>query len=397
MAGSIEKRGKNSYRLIVSEGYDLHVKPLIHRKTVHGTKKEAEVALAKFVTEVQNGLVIDGKALRFSEFVEIWKRDYGSKELAPSTYKRYCRMLETRLLPYFGHFYINKIKPTDIMKFYDLLEKDTQLVRKKGNNGSKTKKPLSGKTILEHHRLLRAMLHKAVYWQLIVANPAERVQPPKARKPKRKSYDDEQTKILLENLELLSSEDTKYKVAIILTVFTGVRLGELMGLEWQDVDFKNGIISINRSSQYLADMGVFTKVPKTESSIREIAIPEFIISLLEEYKLWYEEQKSIYGELWMNSDRLFVQADGKPMHPSTISKWFVKYVGQIGLPVINFHGLRHTNASLLVAQNIDIAVISARLGHAQISTTLDFYVHPLLSHNRKAGYALENLLLPTRS
>ena len=397
MAGSIEKRGKNSYRLTVSEGFDLDGKPMIHRKTVHGTKKDAEVELAKFVTEVQNGLVIDGKSLKFSEFTEIWKRDYGSKELAPSTYKRYCRMLETRLLPYFGHFYINKIKPTDIMQFYDLLSRDTQLVRKKDNNGKKTLKPLSGKKILEHHRLLRAMLHKAVYWQLIVANPAERVQPPKARKPKRRSYDDEQTKILLENLELLSSKDTKYKVAIILTVFTGVRLGELMGLEWQDVDFKNGIISINRSSQYLADMGVFTKVPKTESSIREIAIPEFIISLLEEYKLWYEEQKSIYGELWTNSDRLFVQADGKPMHPSTISKWFVKYVGQIGLPVINFHGLRHTNASLLVAQNIDIAVISARLGHAQISTTLDFYVHPLLSHNRKAGYALENLLLPTRS
>ena len=397
MAGSIEKRGKNSYRLTVSEGFGLNGRPMIHRKTVHGTKKDAEVELAKFVTEVQNGLVLDGKSLKFSEFTEIWKRDYGSKELAPSTYKRYCRMLETRLLPYFGHFYINKIKPTDIMKFYDLLEKDTQLVRKKGNNGSKTKKSLSGKTILEHHRLLRAMLHKAVYWQLIVANPAERVQPPKSRKPRRRYYDDEQTKILLENLELLSSEDTKYKVAIILTVFTGVRLGELMGLEWQDVDFKNGIISINRSSQYLADMGVFTKVPKTESSIREIAIPEFIISLLEKYKLWYEEQKSIYGELWTNSDRLFVQADGKPMHPSTISKWFVKYVGQIGLPVINFHGLRHTNASLLVAQNIDIAVISARLGHAQISTTLDFYVHPLLSHNRKAGYALENLLLPTRS
>ena len=397
MAGSIEKRGKNSYRLTVSEGFDLNGNPMIHRKTVHGTKRDAEVELAKFVTEVQNGLVVDGKSLKFSEFTEIWKRDYGSKELAPSTYKRYCRMLETRLLPYFGHFYINKIRPTDIMKFYDLLEKDTQLIRKKGNNGTKTKKPLSGKTILEHHRLLRAMLHKAVYWQLVVSNPAERVQPPKARKPKRKSYDDEQTKILLENLELLSSEDTKYKVAIILTVFTGVRLGELMGLEWQDVDFKNGIISINRSSQYLSDMGVFTKVPKTESSIREIAIPEFIISLLEEYKLWYEEQKSVYGELWTNSDRLFVQADGKPMHPSTISKWFVKYVGQIGLPVINFHGLRHTNASLLVAQNIDIAVISARLGHAQISTTLDFYVHPLLSHNRKAGYALENLLLPTRS
>ena len=393
MAGSIEKRGKNSYRLSCLAGYNLQGKPIKKTKTVHGTKKEAEIELAKFVADVQNGMVIEGKSLKFSEFTEIWKRDYGSKELAPSTYKRYCRMLETRLLPYFGHFYVNKIKPTDIMQFYDLLSKDTQLVRKKDNDGNKTLKPLSGKTILEHHRLLRAMLHKAVYWQVIVSNPAERVQPPKAKKPKRKYYDDDQCKILLENLEQLDEEQIKYKTAIILTVFTGVRLGELMGLEWNDIDFRNGIVSINRSSQYLADTGVFTKVPKTESSIREIAIPDFVISLLEEYKLWYEEQKSLYGELWINSNRLFVQADGKPMHPSTISKWFVKFIGQIGLPVINFHGLRHTNATLLIAKNIDVAVVAARLGHAQITTTFNFYVHPIIAHNKKAGFALENLLL----
>ena len=393
MAGSIEKRGKNSYRLSCLAGYNLQGKPIKKTKTVHGTKKEAEIELAKFVADVQNGMVIEGKSLKFSEFTEIWKRDYGSKELAPSTYKRYCRMLETRLLPYFGHFYVNKIKPTDIMQFYDLLGKDTQLVRKKGNNGKKTIKPLSGKTILEHHRLLRAMLHKAVYWQVIVSNPAERVQPPKAKKPKRKYYDDDQCKILLENLEQLDEEQIKYKTAIILTVFTGVRLGELMGLEWNDIDFRNGIVSINRSSQYLADTGVFTKVPKTESSIREVAIPDFVISLLEEYKLWYDEQKSLYGELWIDSNRLFVQADGKPMHPSTISKWFVKFIGQIGLPVINFHGLRHTNATLLIAQNIDVAVVAARLGHAQITTTFNFYVHPIIAHNKKAGFALENLLL----
>ena len=370
---------------------------MIHRKTIHGTKKEAEVELAKFVTEVQNGLVIDGKSLKFSEFVEVWKRDYGSKELAPTTYKRYCRMLETRFLPYFGHFYINKIKPTDIMKFYDLLEKDTQLVRKKGNNGLKTKKPLSGKTILEHHRLLRAMLHRAVYWQLIVSNPAERVQPPRAKKPKRRSYDDEQAKILLENLEKLTVEDTKYKVAIVLTIFTGVRLGELMGLEWQDVDFRNGIININKSSQYLSEKGVFTKAPKTESSIRDVAIPDFIVSLLEEYKLWYEEQKSIVGNFWHESNRLFVQDDGKPIHPSTISKWFEQFVKKIGLPVINFHGLRHTNATLLISQQVDVATVSARLGHAQITTTYNFYVHPLKSHDRTAGNVLENLLISSKA
>lgn len=397
MTGSIEKRGKDSYRLVIFKGYDLEGKSIRHQKTIHcKNKSEARTELAKYIAEVENGFVVEGNVPTFKEFVEIWKRDYGQKELAPSTYYRYLGILESRILPYFGHFKLNKIRPIDIMQFYNLLEDDTQIVRKKSNNGKKTLKPLSGKTILEHHRLLRAMLHKAIYWQLIVSNPAERVQPPKAKKPKRRYYDDEKCKILLENLTTLGEDQIKYKVAIILTVFTGVRLGELMGLEWQDVDFKTGIISINRSSQYLADKGVFTKTPKTESSIREVAIPDFVISLLEEYKLWYEEQKSIYGELWTDSDRLFVQADGKPMHPSTISKWFVKYVAQIGLPVINFHGLRHTNATLLISQNIDVAVVAARLGHAQITTTFNFYVHPIISHNRQAGSVLENLLLPQK-
>ena len=394
MAGSIEKRGKNSYRLVCTGGYDLKGKLIKHTKTVHGTKKEAQIELAKFVAEVENGFVVEGKSLKFTEFVEIWKRDYGSKELAPSTYKRYCRILETRLIPYFKHFYINKIKPTDIMHFYDLLSRDTQLVRKRNNAGKKTKEPLAQKTILEHHRLLHAMLKKAVYWQLIVSNPAERVQPPRTKKPKRKYYDDEQCKVLLENLNTLDEDKIKYKTAIILAMFTGVRLGELMGLEWQDIDFRTGIVCVNRSSQYLADTGIFTKTPKTESSIREVAIPDFVISLLEEYKMWYDEQKSLYGELWYDSDRLFVQTDGKPMHPSTITKWFQKYIVEIGLPVINFHGLRHTNATLLISQNVDVAVVAARLGHAQITTTFNFYVHPIISHNRKAGAVLENLLLP---
>ena len=393
MAGSIEKRG-DSYRLVCVVGYNLQGRPIKKSKTVHCSKKEAKIELAKFVADVQKGMYVEGKSLKFTDFVEIWKRDYGSKELAPSTYKRYLGILESRIIPFFGHFRVDKIKPTDIMQFYDLLSKDTQIVRRKDNNGKKTGKPLSPKTILEHHRLLRAMLQKAVYWQMIVSNPAERVQAPKTKKPKRKYYDDEQSKALISGLMKLTEEQFKYKVAIILTIFTGVRLGELMGLEWDDINFREGIVSINRSSQYLADKGVFTKVPKTESSIRDVAIPDFVVSLLEEYKCWYDNQKALFGELWYDSNRLFVQADGKPMHPSTISKWFEKFVAQIGLPVINFHGLRHTNATLLIAQNIDVSVVAARLGHAQITTTLNFYVHPIISHNKTAGFALENFLLP---
>ena len=188
---------------------------------MHCSKKEAEIELAQFVTKIQNGMVAEPKSITFKDFVEIWKRDYGTKNLAPGTYARYVRILETRILPYFGKFKLDKIKPTDIMKFYDMLENDTQIKRLKNNRGKRLSKPLSKKTILEHHRLLRAMLHKAVYWQLIANNPAERVQPPKTKKPKRRYYDDEQCKLLLENLE---NQEIKYKVAITITIFTGMRL-----------------------------------------------------------------------------------------------------------------------------------------------------------------------------
>ena len=146
MAGSIEKRKGDSYRLVYFAGYNLKGKPIKKTKTVHcKSMKEAKIELAKFVADCEKGLYIEGKSLKFEDFVEIWKRDYGEKELAPSTYTRYLGMLNSRIIPYFSHFHVDKIKPTDIMQFYDLLSKDTQIVRRKNNNGKKTGKPLSSK------------------------------------------------------------------------------------------------------------------------------------------------------------------------------------------------------------------------------------------------------------
>lgn len=305
MAGSIEKRGENIYRLVVSGGKNLDGSRARKTKTIHGTLKEAEIALAEFVTQVNHGLVPEAKHLTFEEFYHIWAKNYGEKELSPTTYKRYVRMLETRILPFLGPFVLDKIKPTDLMQLYDMLEQDTQIKRLAKNNGERTLKPLSKKTILEHHRLISSMLHKAVYWQLIVANPAERVQPPRTQKAKRPCYNDEQCRALLKGLNELEPKDIKYKVAIILDVFTGMRLGELMGLEWEDVDFKNQEITINKSSLYLPEKGVFTKSPKTDSSYRNVSIPDSVVEMLQEYKLWYDNQKEQCGEFWNNSNRLF--------------------------------------------------------------------------------------------
>lgn len=393
MAGSIEKRGENTYRLIVSGGKNLDGGRCRKTKTVHGTRKDAEIALAEFITEVNRGMVPEGKSITFEEFYYIWQEKYGSKELAPKTYSRYVGMLKSRILPYLGSFPLDKIKPTDLMNLYDMLENDTQIKRIAKNNGQRTLKPLSPKTILEHHRLLSAMFQRAVYWQLLVNNPARRVKPPKTKKPKIEFFDDDECKLLINSLQDFTGNKLKYKIAILLDIFSGVRRGELIGLEWSDVDFKNETIEINKSTQYLPEKGIFDKDPKTESSNRIVPIPNYITNVLLEYKDWYDEQKELCGDKWIDSNKLLIQANGKPMHPDTLGKWYKSYIESLGLPEVKLHGIRHTNATLLISQNVDIATVSARLGHASINTTIKYYVHPLQKNMRKAAYVLQDLLI----
>lgn len=391
MAGYLEKRGKHSWRLIVSHGFDSYGNRIKYTKSIKAnSRREADRELVNFVYEIENGIVLQNSSMTFKEFTDLWSKNYGSKELAPKTYERYKGMLNTRIIPYFGHFKLSNIKPTHIMSFYDYLSKDHQLKRCKNHNGKTVMKGLSSKTILEHHRLLHAMLQNAVYWQILPYNPADRVKPPKHQRPQIKYYDDIQCKQLLEALE---NEEIKFQTIIILTLFTGMCRGEVLGLEWSDIDFDNGFVHITKASQYTSEKGIFVKNPKTQSSIREVGIPDIVINMLKKYRTWYEAEKEKCGNLWINSNRLFVTWNGSPMHPDTVTDWFRSFIEKNNLPKITFHGLRHTNATLLISKNVDVAVVASRLGHAQITTTLNFYVHPVQSHNKEAGKVLEKMLV----
>lgn len=391
MAGHLEKRGKNSWRLIVSHGFDSYGNRIKYTKSIKAnSRREADKELAKYVYEVENGIILQTSSMTFNQFTKMWEEDYAEKELAPATFERYKGMLKGRILPYFGHYKLDLIKPPHILKFYDYLSKEHQVKRCKDNKGETVLKALSSKTILEHHRLLRSMLQTAIYWQIIPYNPAARIKPPKHTRPKIQCYDDIQSKQLLESLE---NEEIKFQTIVVLTLFTGMRRGEVLGLEWSDIDFKEGFVSISKANQYLASKGIFEKDPKTDSSVRIVAIPKVVVELLEKYKVWYNKQKAKCGDLWIDSNKLFVQWNGKPMHPDTITDWFGKFIKRKKLPPITFHGLRHTNATLLVSKNVDIAIVASRLGHAQITTTLNFYVKPVKAHNKLAGDVLEELLV----
>lgn len=406
MAGSIEKRGENKYRLVVSGGFGPGGKRIKHTRTITATRpQDAEKALALFIAEIEKGQVVDSSKITLAGFVERWLRDYAETNLAPKTHYRYKQLLDSRILPALGHIRLQSIRPNHLLEFYRNLQEEgiredvrcsvkseelkaiikqkglriVDLCRKSGVSDETIKRARSGgsvklktaqalstalevkletlftrqapgklsdQTVKHYHRLLSALLQDAVEWQLLVSNPASRVKPPKVAKKQVACYDEEQTAALL---QAVSQEPLQYQVIIILALSTGLRRGELMGLEWKDIDFDNRVIKVTRASQNLPGVGVFTKEPKTESSNRVVSVPESVMLLLKKYKASQSEERMKIADKWFDSDRIFTTWDGRPMFPDTISNWFPEFLKQHGLPHITFHGLRHTAATLLIS------------------------------------------------
>ena len=425
--GSIEKRGENTWRLIVSVGMKDN-KQVKKKKSVTTTvscpesscrncskvsrckaRKEVEKALAEFVLEIEKGVYFEPTKLTFKDFADRWLRDYAEKDLEPKTVAGYKEKL-TRILQAMGHLKIEQIRPTHLMEFYGNLQEDG--VRLDGKPGG-----LSPNNIRHHHRVISTILSDAVQWQVLSTNPAARVKPPKVPKKKAGCYDEEQTAALLAALE---HAPFKYQVAIALAIDTGVREGELMGLTWPAVDFENNTIEILQSAQYLPGKGDFTKLPKNETSQRVISITPSVMVLLKQYKAHQAAQQLKVGDLWQRTERLFTTWDGRPTHTYTIGAWFAKFLKRttfhkpcnmvIGkettcphcnklikekdvyrLPPLPFHGLRHTAATMLINTGMSAKAVSGRFGHSNIGTTYDIYGHYLKSADREAADRIEQV------
>jgi integrase len=382
MAGNLRKRGKESWELSFSHGYDANGKRIRYYKTIKAkSEREAQKELAKFVTEIEKGSYVEPSKLTLSEFADKWIEMHGKQNLAPKTLDLYQGLLNDRIIPALGHLKLEQLKPMHLVEFYKNLKESGR--RLDGKSG-----PLSDQYIVHHHRLLRTLLQYAVKWQFLNSNPATQVDPPKVRRKQTDVYDEKQVQALLEAVE---HEDIKYKVLINLAVSTGMRQGELLGLEWKHFDFDNSTIQVCQSSQYIAGKGVFTKPPKNETSVRSIVVPSSVIALLKQYKVEQNKDRLRIGDKWNETDRLFTTWDGKPMHPTTVSSWFPKFLSKNDLPKIRFHALRHTAATLLIAQNVHMKTISSRLGHSNIQTTMDIYGHALKSSDQVAAEKLDFL------
>ena len=399
MKGSIQNRGNGKYFLTVSCGFDAKGNRIRKTKTVEAKNEiDAKAQLALFVQDIERGTHIDSAKMSFGEYLEMWLKQYVEKNLADKTIAFYKSLIQGRIIPALGHIKLQKLQPIHLIQFYNNLQE-------KGIRRDTKSDILSSSTISKYHKAISSALQDAVEWQLIFNNPCERVKPPKVIKKESKYLDEKQSIILLSALE---NEPLKYKTMIYLDITTGLRRGELMAIEWQDIDFNKNSIKIKKSLQYISKAGQSIKEPKNKSSVRTVVFPEFVAELLKKYRIEQKENKLKAGDKWISSDYAFTQDEGRLMHVDTISKWFHSFIKRYNhkilnfripetekeillLPEITFHGLRHSAATMLMSKGLNLRAISGVLGHAQSSTTLNIYSHMVNGSSEEAATIMTNI------
>lgn len=245
------------------------------------------------------------------------------------------------------------------------------------------------KTQLHYFRCLATIMSSAYKLDIIKENPVSKISAPRVPRKPPQFLNVEETKYIL---ELLKKENLKHQLAINLLLFTGIRRGELIGLTWDNIDWENQEIKIDKNTIYV-NKKVYTKEPKTETSKRVININSDLVLLLKKYKAEQDIKRLQLGSLWENNNRIFTQWNGKIMHPDSISQWWINFQKRNHLEnIVSLHKLRHTFATLLLSNNdTDIKTVSELLGHANLGTT-NIYVHALEKSKHEATDALQRKL-----
>ena len=381
------KKRKGYYELRAYDGKDLNGKPIMRYRTFRPpeglTQNQLNVLLDEQLEEFERDLKKENRIngyCTFEETAKFWMETNGLNRLAPKTYERYGELLLRIFNSPIGKTKIMDLEPQSLNWFYRELAKP-------GAN-RKTGEGLSAKTIREHHNVISRILEAAWKWGAIKENVARRADPPSVR---HKEIDCMNEDEVADVLRLLEDEPIQYRTMITLLIIYGCRKGELCGLEWKDIDFKKHVVHIRRSSQYV-NKQIITKEPKTEKSKREVTMDGYSAALMQEYKQWQDEKRIEAGSLWTETDRLFTKADGTPIHPDTVGDWWDKFQKKHGLTHHSLHSLRHTSASILIANDTDVATVSGRLGHANATTTLKIYTHQFKTRDASAAAMMGNFV-----
>lgn len=387
---TFRQKGKNTFQLRASLGKGSNNKYIYKYKTYRVTEKltpkQLETHLQneayKFEQEALSQNHFMNSKYTFLDFIEHWKVNWLEKEVGESTIILKLSYLNNHIIPVLGHLKLHEITT---MMLLDLLR---NLTRKDNQEGE-----LSDSAKHEVHKVLMNIFECAVNWSVIKTNPMIGIKAPRQRSKSENNlnvFNEDEIKSLVLALQ---SELEHWKVFMTLALATGMRRSELTGLDWKYVDLENHTIDIQQIVSK-ARGGIIITDPKHNSK-RKVALPISIVKILKEYKFYSRIEEKELQHTWNEEkhDWVFFNKHGHHFHPDTPTKWWKRFLERKKIRHIRLHDLRHTAATLLIAKNVHAKIISERLGHKNITTTMNIYGHTLPSIDRKASEKINDVFI----
>jgi integrase len=320
--------------------------------------------------QAEQGQTPPPERLTVAVFLNSWLNETARPRIRPRTFRSYEQVLRLYLIPGLGHGKLKALSTAQVQAFLN----------------AQTAKGLSSRTVGYQREVLRNALNYAVGQGLLTRNPASLAEPPRAAKHVVEPLSPAQCLQLLEGVRGSRAEPI-YAVAIA----TGLRQGELLGLRWEDLDLDAGCLHVRRALQRVAGDWQLVE-PKSATSLRTLALPMVAISALRGHRLRQIEERMAAGGQWQDWNLVFATRLGRPLDGSRVTHEFKAALGSLGLPPKRFHDLRHSCASLLVAQGVPIRVVMETLGHSDIRLTMNTYSHVSLEVSREAATRIDAVL-----
>ncbi|MEH2935803.1 site-specific integrase [Acutalibacter sp. JLR.KK004] len=320
------------------------------------TQQEVAQKLRQLTAEIDNGTYREPSKMTVGEWLDTWQEQY-LNDLKPLTKEMYATAVRIHLKPAFGMKKLDTLLPIDIQQFYNSLMQG--------------EKPLSAKTIKNIHGIFHRALQQALDLGYLRNNPANPCRLPRVEKPIIHTLDDVSTKKFLKAIQ-----GHRFENLFLVTLFTGLREGEVLGLKWDCVDFTNGSLLVGRQLQRKRDgSSQYYLISPKSGKFRKVVLAPFVLDILHRQRAEQEIWKRIAGKSWMDTGLVFTDELGDNLTPETVYKNFKKIAIEIGCESLHFHSLRHSYAVAALQSGDDIKTVQENLGHYTAAFTLDVYGH----------------------
>ena len=366
--GTIYKRKDGRWTAVVNLGYQ---NGKLKRKSYYGeSRKEVSDKLSAALSDIQKGIPIITEHQTVGQFLDSWLSDCVKASVRPRSFVCYSDQVRLHIKPKIGHIPLPKLTPQQVQTFLN----------------QQLETGLSARSVQYSLAVLKIALRQACKWGFVSRNVATLVEAPRAEKHEVRPMTLEEAQDFLKAIK-----GNRLEALFTVALSLGLRLGEATGLRWQDVDLDNRVLKVNLSLQRIDGKLRLTEL-KTKSSRRVLDLPLSLVTKLKEHRQRQLQERLLAGSHWHDTGLVFSTTLGTPNDPSFVRKCLKRILKDSGITHFRVHDLRHFCASLLLAQGVELKVVSEILGHAQISITADLYVHILPALKKDAAERMDAIL-----